>query len=181
MVKSLTMKRTLALAVAFSTFLSGCGFVSVKPDQAPAIPHASEATNLTVGLVSEGSTVGGNFMVFSPQFAGTKVPTFEEALSLAHGKIGVYVDSKEIAPRDLVAALEKTDMLDKVVIYGGAGFLKAVLELRPSLKVMPEADDVVTLGKASMKIRTFDPAAPTVLGTSSFGDGVMLAQKRPTP
>ena len=38
-------------------------------------------------------------------------------------------------------------MSDKVVIYGGRGFLKHVLELRSSLKVMPEADDAATLEK----------------------------------
>ena len=84
---------------------------------------------------------------FASQFAGTKVPTFEEALRLAHGKIGVYVDSKSIAPDDLVAMLEKTDMSDKVVIYGGGGFLKRVLALRPALKVMPEAGNVEVLTK----------------------------------
>jgi glycerophosphoryl diester phosphodiesterase len=82
-----------------------------------------------------------------PQFAGTRVPTFEEALRLAHGKIGVYVDCKMLAPEALVAMLEKTDMTDKVVIYGGAFFLKKVLDLKPSLKVMPEADDALTLTK----------------------------------
>ena len=84
---------------------------------------------------------------FGSQFAGARVPTFEEALRLAHGKIGVYVDSKSIAPEDLVAILEKTDMSDKVVIYGGAGFLKRVLALRPALKVMPEAANVDELTK----------------------------------
>ncbi len=82
-----------------------------------------------------------------PKFAGTKPPTFEEALSLARGRIGVYVDCKEIAPADLVAALEKTDMLDKVVIYGDAGFLKKVQALRPNLRVMPEAGNAATLEK----------------------------------
>jgi glycerophosphoryl diester phosphodiesterase len=84
---------------------------------------------------------------FGAPFAGTKVPTFEEALRLAHGKIGVYVDSKWIAPADLVAMLEKTDMSSHVVIYGGAGFLKQVLALRPALKVMPEANNVDVLAK----------------------------------
>jgi glycerophosphoryl diester phosphodiesterase len=82
-----------------------------------------------------------------PQFVGTQVPAFEEALNLAHGKIDVYVDCKDIAPADLVAALTRVDMLDKVVIYGGSGFLKGVLYLQPSLKVMPEADDAATLGE----------------------------------
>jgi glycerophosphoryl diester phosphodiesterase len=84
---------------------------------------------------------------FSPQFAGTKVPSFQEALALAHGKIGVYVDSKDIAPADLIAALTNADMLNSVVIYGGAGFLKKVHALNPSLKVMPEAYNAATLGK----------------------------------
>jgi glycerophosphoryl diester phosphodiesterase len=84
---------------------------------------------------------------FSPQFSNTKVPTFEEALALAHGKIGVYVDCKEIAPADLVVSLAKTDMSDKVVIYGGLGFLKKVQALQPSLKVMPEAENAATFDK----------------------------------
>jgi glycerophosphoryl diester phosphodiesterase len=84
---------------------------------------------------------------FSPQFAGALVPSFDEALALAHGRIGVYVDSKDIAPADLVAALAKADMLTSVVIYGGAGFLKGVQALNPSLKVMPEAYSAATLEK----------------------------------
>src|SRR5581483_12442365 len=111
------------------------------------------------GLVSEmtGDQIraldaGGNF---APRFAGTKVPWFEDALNLAHGRIGVYVDCKQIAPPDLVAALERTDMLDKVVVYGGASFLKAVLALRPSLRVMPEASNAAALQEllASMNLR----------------------------
>jgi len=90
---------------------------------------------------------------FSPRFAGTKVPLFEEALALAHGKIGVYVDSKDIAPVDLVAALTKADMLHAVVIYGGAGFLKKVQALSPSLKVMPEAGSADTLEKLMAELK----------------------------
>ena len=84
---------------------------------------------------------------FNPRFAGTQVPSFDEALALAHGRIGVYVDSKDIAPADLVAALTKADMLQQVVIYGGAGFLRRVWTLSPSLKVMPEAYSAATLEK----------------------------------
>lgn len=82
---------------------------------------------------------------FSPPFAGTKVPSLAEALALAHGKIGVYVDAKDIAPADLCAALAKADMLDAVVIYGGAGWLKKVQALNPSVRVMPEAYSAATL------------------------------------
>src|SRR5215475_12512632 len=41
---------------------------------------------------------------------GSRVPAVEEALEFAHGKIGVYVDCKHIAPADLANALEKSDM-----------------------------------------------------------------------
>jgi glycerophosphoryl diester phosphodiesterase len=90
---------------------------------------------------------------FSPQFAGTKVPSFEEALALAHGKIGVYVDSKDIAPADLAAVLTKADMLNSVVIYGGAGFLKKVQALSPSLKIMPEAYSAATLDRLLLDLK----------------------------
>jgi glycerophosphoryl diester phosphodiesterase len=92
---------------------------------------------------------------FGRQFAGTKVPSFDEALQLARGRIGVYVDSKDIAPADLAAALAKADMLNhaEVVIYGGADFLKHVQALSPTLKVMPEADDAAILGKLLAELK----------------------------
>lgn len=111
---------------------------------------------------------------FSAQFAGTKVPSFDEALNLAHGKIGVYVDCKQVAPTDLVEALQKTDMLDKVVIYGSSGFLKSVLALRANLKVMPEADDAATLEKLfatlNLHVVAFD--------AGDFKDEVIAIAKR---
>ena len=79
---------------------------------------------------------------FSAEFAGTKVPTFDEALDLAHGKIGVYVDTKNADPQQLVDTIVKHDMQDHVVIYGNPFFLYEVHKIRPDLKVMPEAQSV---------------------------------------
>ena len=90
---------------------------------------------------------------FDARFAGTRVPSFDEALALAHGRIGVYVDSKDIAPADLAAALTKADMLNSVVIYGGAGFLKKVQALIPTVRVMPEAYSAVTLEKLLVDLK----------------------------
>jgi glycerophosphoryl diester phosphodiesterase len=72
---------------------------------------------------------------------GGRVPTFNEALSLAEGRIGVYVDCKRISPRDLVEALERHHMLEHSVIYGGWDFLKQVSGLQTAARVMPEAGD----------------------------------------
>ncbi|MEO8129864.1 MAG: glycerophosphodiester phosphodiesterase family protein [Bryobacteraceae bacterium] len=68
-----------------------------------------------------------------------QVPTFEEALQAAHGRIGVYVDAKSITPAALVHALETHDMRTECVVYGPPAFLKSVLSLRPEIRVMPEA------------------------------------------
>lgn len=105
---------------------------------------------------------------------GNQVPTLEEALALAHGKIGVYVDCKDIAPAALVEALEKADMADKVVIYGGHGFLKHVLELRPNLKVMPEADSAANLEKLENELQ---PRVVAFDAGDFQDDVILLAQK----
>jgi len=88
------------------------------------------------------------------------VPTFEEALGLAQGKIGVYVDCKRISPPDLVKALEDANMSEHVVVYGGAAFLKEVSALRPQLRVMPEAgnpDQLASLiDSLHLKVAAFD-------------------------
>src|ERR1700729_3317755 len=76
---------------------------------------------------------------FSPSFAGTKVPTLDEAFDLAHGKINVYVDTKYADPQQLVDTIVHHDMQDHVVIYGNPFFLYEVRKIRPTLKIMPEA------------------------------------------
>jgi glycerophosphoryl diester phosphodiesterase len=75
---------------------------------------------------------------FSQSFAGTKVPTLDEAFDLAHGKIKVYVDTKYADPQQLIDTIVRHDMQDHVVIYGNPFFLYEVHKIRPSLKVMPE-------------------------------------------
>jgi glycerophosphoryl diester phosphodiesterase len=70
---------------------------------------------------------------------GSKVPTFDEVLDLARGKIGVYVDSKQVSAADMIAAVKRYGMQDRIVVYGGYQYLKDVAALRPKIKVMPEA------------------------------------------
>jgi glycerophosphoryl diester phosphodiesterase len=76
------------------------------------------------------------------QFAGTKVPTFEEVLEFARGKIGVYIDAKQISAKDLVEAVGKYGMEDQVVVYGGMDLHRGVRKLNPRIKVMPESVSV---------------------------------------
>jgi glycerophosphoryl diester phosphodiesterase len=77
----------------------------------------------------------------APEFAGTKVPTFDEVLDYARGKINIYVDVKQVSAKDLVAHLVDHGMADHVVIYSGR-ITKDLHELNPKLKIMPEASTV---------------------------------------
>jgi glycerophosphoryl diester phosphodiesterase len=76
------------------------------------------------------------------EFAGTKVPTFDQALDLARGKIGIYVDVKNASARDLVTHIDGHAMTDRVVIYCKLDLAKQILELNARLKVMPESRNV---------------------------------------
>src|SRR5260370_6222942 len=71
------------------------------------------------------------------------IPAFDEALALARkNKVQVYVDCKHISAQDLIAALDKQEMLDRVVVYGGGRLLKEVQAVKPQVRVMPESVSV---------------------------------------
>jgi glycerophosphoryl diester phosphodiesterase len=76
-----------------------------------------------------------------PEFAGTKIPTFDEVLDFARGKINVYVDVKQVAAKDLVDHIVGHGMADHVVIYSGR-ISKEIQQLNPALKIMPESVSV---------------------------------------
>jgi glycerophosphoryl diester phosphodiesterase len=81
-----------------------------------------------------------------PEFGGTRVPTFDEVLDYARGKINIYVDVKQVAAKELVDHIADHGMTDHVVIYSGR-ISKAVQELNPALRIMPEARNLETAQK----------------------------------
>ena len=108
---------------------------------------------------------------------GNRVPTFEEALELAKGRIGVYVDNKETRPEALAQAIERAGMGEYVVVYGGQE-LRAIHALRPAWKMMPEADNPADLQRAiealDLSVAAFDehdfkPEAIAVARKASIG------------
>lgn len=77
---------------------------------------------------------------FPGQFPNLRVPTFDEVLEMCKGKIGIYVDTKDAAPKDLVAAIDRHDMGDHVMFWSEhTDFLAQIHELRPNWVLMPEA------------------------------------------
>jgi glycerophosphoryl diester phosphodiesterase len=111
---------------------------------------------------------------FSPKFAGTKVPTFDEALALAHGKIGIYVDTKDADPQQLVDAIVHHDMQDHVVIYGNPFFLYDVHKIRPDLKIMPESEDTEI---CQLLVRSLHPQV-IAYGAGDFTPDVISCAKK---
>ena len=77
-----------------------------------------------------------------PEFAGIRIPTFDEVLDLARGKIGIYVDVKNASAQDVARDIEAHGMTDRVVIYCGLDLGKKIQALNPRLKVMPESNSV---------------------------------------
>lgn len=81
-----------------------------------------------------------------PQFAGTKVPTLDEMLKMARGKIGIYADTKDASPEALLRALKKYGMLSHTVIYGyHLDFFEGVAKLNPDVWIMPESKNETVL------------------------------------
>jgi glycerophosphoryl diester phosphodiesterase len=76
------------------------------------------------------------------EFAGTKIPTFDQVLDLARGKIGIYVDIKNATAQDLVSQIVGHGMADHVVMYCKAQMCKQIQDLDPRLKIMPESNSV---------------------------------------
>ena len=111
---------------------------------------------------------------FSPAFAGTKVPTLDEALDLAHGKINVYVDTKYADPQQLIDTIVSHDMQDHVVIYGNPFFLYEVHKIRPTLRVMPEAlsPDICKFLDRAMQLQVL------AFDANDFKDGVLDCAKQ---
>jgi glycerophosphoryl diester phosphodiesterase len=75
------------------------------------------------------------------------VPTFEEALDAARGRISIYLDWKDASPEAIFRALSTHGMLDHVVVYGALGELHRLQALAPGIRVMPEADNEAALKK----------------------------------
>jgi len=84
---------------------------------------------------------------------GGTVPTFDEALDAAKGKIQIYLDWKNASPEAIFQILEKHGMVDQVVVYGDLGELKKLQKLAPGIRVMPEAGTLDELKKEQRELK----------------------------
>jgi glycerophosphoryl diester phosphodiesterase len=77
------------------------------------------------------------------KWAGQKVPTFDEMLDHAKGRLKIYVDHKQAPPADVLAAINRHGMLHEVVVYGNVKTLREYKKLAPDVWIMPGHPDSV--------------------------------------
>lgn len=82
---------------------------------------------------------------FSPEYAGIGVPFLEEALRVMQGRIGAYVDAKDVRPEALIQALQDTGMLPASVIYADPLTQWVIKLLEPDAGIMPEVGNLLLL------------------------------------
>jgi glycerophosphoryl diester phosphodiesterase len=117
-----------------------------------------------------------------PAFTGTRVPTFDEVLDYARGKINIYVDVKQVAAKDLVEHITAHSMADHVVIYSGR-ISKEIQDLNPALKIMPEARSAETAQKLMddlhLKVMAFDAGdfRPEVIAVSKQAGALVYVDR----
>ena len=104
---------------------------------------------------------------------GAPIPAFDDVLEWARGKIRIYVDVKAVSAKDLVDHIGARRMTDQVAIYSGR-ISKAVQELDPRLRIMPEA------GNAAFAQKLIDELHPKVLAfdASDFKPDVIAVAKK---
>ncbi|HNY41708.1 MAG TPA: glycerophosphodiester phosphodiesterase family protein [Bryobacteraceae bacterium] len=73
------------------------------------------------------------------------LPSFDDVLALAKGRIRIYLDVKQAMPAAIVAAVERHRMRDAILTYGSFQLHRDLVQLRPGWPCMPEAVDAATL------------------------------------
>ncbi len=63
---------------------------------------------------------------FAPRFAGARILTLAEGLTLARGRVNLYLDCKDVEPAQLAHDVITAKMEHQVVIYDAPPVLKAV-------------------------------------------------------
>jgi len=73
---------------------------------------------------------------FDSSFAGTRIPTADEALALMRGKVQVYLEVKEASPDSIIALLRRHDMLASTIVYDDIAALAAMRQIEPRVRLL---------------------------------------------
>jgi glycerophosphoryl diester phosphodiesterase len=75
-----------------------------------------------------------------PEFSGTQIPTLQEVLQAARGRVGLYIDVKHASAQPLVRQIDASGMTSHVLVYSRIG--KEIQDLDPRITIVPEAISV---------------------------------------
>lgn len=84
------------------------------------------------------------------KWTGTRIPTVEEILQLCKGRIGIYLDLKDVAIPQLYALIKKYKMENDVLWYVGYDEENTIREIRtlcPACLLMPDPGKQKTLSR----------------------------------
>jgi glycerophosphoryl diester phosphodiesterase len=78
---------------------------------------------------------------FGARFDGEKVPTLDEVLTLAKGRVNIYLDHKDADTPAVLAALRRRGMERNVLVYNEPEGANAWKRVAPAIPVMPSLPD----------------------------------------
>lgn len=88
-----------------------------------------------------------------PEWAGTRIPTFEEILDVCRGKIGIYLDLKDAPVEPLVEMIRERGMERQVLWYAGPGNLRELGKVCPECVPMPDPGPEKNLAKVLQEFK----------------------------
>jgi glycerophosphoryl diester phosphodiesterase len=74
---------------------------------------------------------------FGRPFTAQRVPTLPEGLTAIGKTSHAYLDAKDIAPEDLLAAMRKFDLVERSVVYQSVRYLEKLKTLEPKVRALP--------------------------------------------
>jgi len=130
---------------------------------------------------------GALLIKHDPLKDGDQLPTFDEVLTLAKGRIGIYLDVKQAMPASIVGAVERHGMREQILTYGTPALLKDLVTLRPGWPCLPEAvsaaavrTSLETLRPSVFAFSDWDFKPETIAAVRQAGRGLFLDRQGKT-
>ncbi len=74
---------------------------------------------------------------FGKPYTAAKIPTLEAGLAALKDKMRAYLDAKDIAPEVLVAAIQKSRLTDRHVVFQSVEYCARLHTLDPTVRTLP--------------------------------------------
>ena len=110
-----------------------------------------------------------------PEWAGTRIPSFDEILDLCRGKIGIYLDLKDAPVAPLVEMIRQRGMERHVLWYAGPAKLLELAKLCPESVPMPDPGPEKNLAKVLQEFKPRVVASVWKQYSKTFADACHAA------